>query len=91
MIGGKLNCRQRQQIRMGTKQIHVSGSFRAYLKSKQQEGETAERLRNDFSLYEWATEDWENVDDEDRTEVAGTLRGIDDEDDFAEPGDELPS
>lgn len=80
---------------MGTKQIRVSESFHAYLKSKQQEGETlgetAERLSNDFSLYEWATEDWEDVDGEDRAEVAETLRGIDDEDDFADLDEELPS
>lgn len=79
---------------MGTKQIRVSESFHAYLKSKQQEGETlgetAERLSNDFSLYEWATENWEGIDDEDRAEVAGILREIDDEDDFAELHDELP-
>jgi len=65
----------------------VSQSFHAYLKRKQQEGETlgetAERLSNDFSLYEWATEDWDGIDDEARAEVAETLRGIDDED-FAE-------
>lgn len=79
---------------MGTKQIRVSESFHAYLKSKQQEGETlgetAERLSNDFSLYEWATEDWEDVDGGDRTAVAETLREIDDEDDFADLDEELP-
>lgn len=80
---------------MGTKQIRVSESFHAYLRSKQRDdetlGETAERLSNDFSLYEWAMEDWDDIDDEDRTEVAETLRRIDDEDDFAELDDELPS
>lgn len=80
---------------MGTKQIRVSESFHAYLKSKQRDGETlgetAERLSNDFSLHEWATEDWDGLDDGDRAEVAETLRGIDDENDFAELDDELPS
>ena len=80
---------------MGTKQIRVSESFHAYLKSEQQEGETlgetAERLSHDFSLYEWATEDWDGLDDGDRAEVDETLRGIDDENDFAELDDELPS
>ena len=73
---------------MGTKQIRVSESFHAYLKSKQQKGETlgetAERLSNDFSLYEWAAEDWDGIDAADRAEVAETLREIDDEDDFDE-------
>ena len=80
---------------MGTKQIRVSESYHAYLKSKQREGETlgetAERLGRDFSLYEWATEGWDNVDDADREEVAAVLREIDDEDDFAELDDELPT
>lgn len=80
---------------MGTKQIRVSESFHAYLKSKQRKGETlgetAERLSNDFSLHEWATEDWEEIDDEDRAAVAETLREIDDENDFAELDEELPS
>jgi hypothetical protein len=80
---------------MPTKQIRVSESFHAYLKSKQREdetlGETAERLSNDFSLYEWATEGWEGVDDADREEAAEVLREIDDEDDFEELDDELPT
>ena len=80
---------------MGTKQIRVGESFHGYLKSKQQEDETldetAERLSNDFSLYEWATTDWDGIDDEGRAEVAETLRRIDDKDDFAEIDDELPS
>lgn len=80
---------------MGTKQIRVSESYYAYLKSKQREdetlGETAERLSNDFSLHEWATEGWDDVDDDDRTHVAEILREIDDEDDFGELDDELPT
>lgn len=80
---------------MGTKQIRVSESYHAYLKSKQREGETlgetAERLGRDFSLHEWATEEWEDVDDADREEIGDVLRDIDDEDDFAELDDELPT
>jgi hypothetical protein len=80
---------------MGTKQIRVSESFHAYLKSKQQEGETlgetAERLSNDFSLHEWATEGWDDVDDADREEIGEAFREIDEEDDFAELDDELPT
>jgi len=80
---------------MPTKQIRVSESYHAYLKSKQREdetlGETAERLSKDFSLYEWATEGWEGVDEDDREEVAEVLREIDEEDDFAELDDELPT
>ncbi len=77
---------------MGTKQIRVSESYHAYLKSRQREdetlGETAERLGNDFSLHEWATEGWDDVD---REALGTALREIDDEDDFAELDDELPS
>lgn len=77
---------------MPTKQIRVSESYHAYLKSKQREdetlGETAERLSKDFSLYEWATEGWDDIDQE---EVAEVLGEIDEEDDFAELDDELPT
>ena len=80
---------------MPTKQIRVSESFHAYLKSKQREdetlGETAERLSTDFSLYEWANEDWAGIDDADREEAASVLREIDEEDDFAELDDGLPT
>jgi hypothetical protein len=80
---------------MGTKQIRVSEDFHAYLKDKQREGEslgdTAERLTRDFSLHGWATEGWDDVDDEDREEIAETLAEIDDEDDFAELDKELPT
>lgn len=37
---------------------------------------------DDFSLYEWATEGWEGVDEDDRREAAKVLREIDDEEDF---------
>jgi hypothetical protein len=80
---------------MGTKQIRVSEDFHAYLKDKQRDdetlGETAERLSRDFSLHEWATEGWDDVDEEDRGEIAETLKEIDDEDDFAELDEELPT
>lgn len=80
---------------MGTKQIRVSEEFHAYLKSKQRAGETlgetAERLGRDFSLYEWATEGWDDVDDADREELAEVLQEIDEEDDFAELDEELPT
>jgi hypothetical protein len=80
---------------MGTKQIRVSESFHEFLKDKRREdetlGETAERLSNDFSLYEWATEGWDSVDDVDREEIGETLREIDEEDDFAELDEELPT
>lgn len=80
---------------MGTKQIRVSESYHAYLQSRQRAdetlGETAERLGNDFSLHEWATEDWDDIDDADRAELAEVLRGVDEEDDFADLEDELPS
>jgi hypothetical protein len=80
---------------MGTKQIRVSESYHAYLRSRQREdetlGETAERLGNDFSLHEWATEDRDDVDDADRAELAEVLREIDEEDDVTDLGDELPS
>jgi len=80
---------------MPTKQIRVSEEYHAYLKSKQRDdetlGETAERLSTDFSLYEWATEGWERVDEDDREEIADALREIDEEDDFAELDDELPT
>jgi hypothetical protein len=43
---------------MGTKQIRVSESYHAYLKSKQREGETlgetAERLSRDYGLTDFA-------------------------------------
>ena len=59
------------------------------LESKRQEGETlgetVERLSHDFSLHEWAMENWDGIDDGDRAEVAETLREVDDEDHFAEP------
>jgi hypothetical protein len=81
--------------RIWGRQIRVSESYHAYLKGKQREdetlGETAERLGRDFSLYEWATEGWDDVDDADREEVAAVLREIDDEDDSAELDDELPT
>jgi hypothetical protein len=45
---------------MGTKQIQVRESFDGYLKDKKRKDETlggtAERLSNDFSLCDWATE-----------------------------------
>jgi len=80
---------------MGTKQIRVSESFHAYLKSKRRNdetlGQTAERLSNDFSLHAWATDAWDGIDEEDRAEIAEVLRDIDDEADFAELDDELPT
>ncbi|MFB6194428.1 MAG: hypothetical protein ABEI75_05125 [Halobaculum sp.] len=43
---------------MGTKQIRVSESYHAYLKSKQRDGETlgetAERLSRDYGLTDFA-------------------------------------
>lgn len=80
---------------MGTKQIRVSESYHAYLKSKQREGETigetAERLGRDFSLHEWATEDLAEVDEATRDRAAAVLEAIDDEDDFDELDEELPT
>ena len=80
---------------MGTKQIRVSKSFHEYLKDKQRGketlGETAERLSNDFSLYEWSTEGWEDLDDTDRKELGEMFQEINEEDDFAELDEELPT
>lgn len=79
---------------MGTKQIRVSESYHAYLKSKQRAGETlgetAERLGRDFSLYEWAEEMAEVADEHwDPDEFEEQLEA-DDEEHLKQLDEELP-
>ncbi|MFB6196195.1 MAG: hypothetical protein ABEI80_08475 [Haloplanus sp.] len=79
---------------MPTKQIRVSESYHAYLKSKQREdetlGETAERLGRDFSLVEWAEEMAEVADEHwDPDELEEQLEA-DDRENLEQLEEELP-